>query len=53
MYALHCIVIMVDDGVHPAAKAVAKEQPVEVNVHPHYEIFNGLLLLLLVLHIYW
>lgn len=44
---------MVDDGVSSTTQAVAKEQPVEVNVHPHYEIFNGLLLLLLVLHIYW
>ena len=32
---------------------MAKEQPHYVNVHPHYEIFNGLLLLLLVLHVYW
>lgn len=45
--------MMVNDGGHPTTQAVAKEQPVEVNVHPHYEIFNGLLLLLLVLHIYW
>jgi TLC domain len=51
--ALHCMVRMVDDGIQLDVQAVAKEQPVYVNVHPHYEIFNGLLLLLLVLHIYW
>lgn len=35
----------------PVLQSVARES--NVNVHPHYEIFNGLLLLLLALHIYW
>jgi len=32
-------------------QSVAREN--NVNVHPHYEIFNGFLIFLLILHAYW